>query len=222
MQPPETSRAEDAPPPVARTIDPARATRRRLLLGLALAALIVGLYLNPREIRHPPGILVPEDPHQTAVDHASSWTHKDGKLTPVAHIRWRARVLGTERYWFDRSARWSPMDLALGWGSMSDQRVIDRLSFWQGRRWYHWTPKSALPLAPEEIMRHSANVHFIPSDEAIEKRLREVRPGQIVDFTGLLVVVESAGGSKWESSTRRDDTGNGSCEIVWMTDLIVR
>jgi hypothetical protein len=34
----------------------------------------------------------------------------------------RARVLSTERYWFDGASSVSPIDFAVGWGRMSDQR----------------------------------------------------------------------------------------------------
>ena len=35
-----------------------------------------------------------------------------------------ARVLGTERYRFDRASELSLVDLALGWGPMSDTRAL--------------------------------------------------------------------------------------------------
>lgn len=217
MQPPE------APPIVAQTIDPGRTTRRRLLVAAVLLLLIIYLFRSPDEIKHPPGVLIPEEPYQTDTDRTSSWEFKGEKFTPLANIRFRARVLHTERYWIDQPSRFSPIDLAVGWGPMSDQRVIEQFKFSQGRRWYFWQfGGKERPLTDRQVALYSANMHIIPSTQDIDKRLREVRAGHIVYITGQLVLVESKDGWRWRSSLSRTDVGFGACEIIWVTDLSVR
>jgi hypothetical protein len=52
-------------------------------------------------------------------------------LTSLASFDIRARVLARERYRFDRAADLSPIDLALGWGRMSESAVLDQLKIWR-------------------------------------------------------------------------------------------
>src|ERR1700675_2689677 len=55
-------------------------------------------------------------------------------------------------------------DLAVGWGPMSDQAILDQMSISQGQRWYTWRPEhQRLPLSNDEIVSHSANIQAIPS-----------------------------------------------------------
>ena len=37
-------------------------------------------------------------------------------------------------------------------------------------------------------------------------------------MTGYLVNATGPGGEAWNSSLRRDDTGNGACEVFYVTD----
>jgi hypothetical protein len=135
----------------------------------------------------------------------------------------RARVLSKEGYWFDRGSRISPLDLALGWGRMSDQAILGRLSVSQSGRCYTYRPRNdQFPIPVEEIVAHSANMHLIPSTTAIERTLKSARRGNIVDLTGYLVAVESGDGSRWRSSLSRTDSGGGSCELVWVRSAVVR
>ena len=50
----------------------------------------------------------------------------------------------------------------------------------------------------------------------MESRLRRLRPGQVVTLTGYLVDVRGPGGFRWNTSLRRDDTGDGACELMWI------
>jgi len=44
----------------------------------------------------------------------------------------------------------------------------------------------------------------------------DVRPGEIVNFSGYLVQVNKPNGWKWKTSLTRTDTGFGACEVVWV------
>ena len=202
----------------------ASASRLELVTaGAVVLGVLVYASLEGEKTRYPPGILVPDEPNQTGAGRSSPWKYKNCKITPLASIRMRARVLSAERYWFDSGAGLAPVDLALGWGPMSDQRVIDQLSIWQGQRWYHWQPKGkVLPASFAHISRYSANMHMIPSSGQVRKDLLNVHAGQIVELSGDLVEVEGENGWKWRSSLSRTDTGNGACELVWLREISVR
>lgn len=127
-----------------------------------------------------------------------------------------ARVLSATRYRLGRSAALAPIDLALGWGRMTDPKVIDRLDIHQSGRWYFWRYQGAPPLPVDEIARSSANMHLIPADGAVAKALRSADRGQWITLRGYLVELAAEDGWHWRSSLRRDDTGDGSCELMYV------
>lgn len=105
-----------------------------------VAAAITPLYFFPSgsEIRHPSGSLVAEEPLQRDT-FISTIREKNGhRIATLASFDIRARVISTARYRFDRGADLSPVDLVLGWGEMSDSKVLERLNFSQSGRAYSW------------------------------------------------------------------------------------
>src|SRR5690606_33186887 len=115
-----------------------------------------------------------------------------------------------------RGARYAPIDLALGWGRMAEDAVLDQLEIRQGGRWYRYRWRERPPIPPEEIVRSSANMHLIPADEAVAAALRRVEAGQRVRLDGWLVEVASQDGWRWRSSLTREDSGAGACELVYV------
>jgi len=129
-----------------------------------------------------------------------------------------ALVLGREDYRFDRGARISPTDLALGWGPMADPQVLARIDISQGNRWYHWRTDD-FPIPRREIETHSANMHLIPADATVARALQRVEPGQRIALSGQLVRVVGDDGFHWQSSLTREDVGQGACELIWVQSL---
>lgn len=168
----------------------------------------------------PAGILVEEEPRQTPIQVQPLMQKTGYRLTALAEFDIRARVLSKSIYRFDAGAPLMPVDLALGWGLMSDSAVLAKLTISQADRFYFWNSHD-LPAAPEDISRHSANMHLIPADAALEKRLKAVREGELVHIIGYLVHASDAQGRQWQSSLSRDDTGPGACEIIWVRELTV-
>lgn len=186
------------------------------ILAVALLAGSGGLWWwQGRPLSQRPGVLAPEGPVQTAPDATAPWVFRDHTLTPLAAFEIHARVLGAERYRFDRAAELSPVDLALGWGPMSDSRVLEAFRIDQRDRWYFWRA-AQMPIPEGEVIRHSANMHMIPANEAIGRRLKAARVGQVVRLKGKLVRADGKDGWHWASSLTRADTGDGSCEVIWV------
>ncbi len=173
------------------------------------------------EISHAPGVLVPEEPEQHLLSQTRMWQHRDYWINPLATFKLRARVLHKKNYVSGREADLSPMDLALGWGPMSDQRVLDHLSISQFSRWYHVRYRKTI-LPARSITRFSANMHMIPARPEIEEMLKRVRVGDIIALSGYLVSVRGNDGWRWRSSLTREDSGNGSCEVVWVEQLSIQ
>lgn len=200
----------------------ARAGRRfsaaRLERFVVVAVCVMAVFVRV-VVRWPvsrePGILVAEGPAQTPPRSAQVIERGTYRLTPLADYAIRARVLGVEHYRFDEIADLVPMDLALGWMSMSDSRIVDRIHLVQSRRhFYYWMPGGVL--SPETAKISAANTHVIPADDDILAQLVDVKEGDVVRLTGKLVDVSGPDGFSMRSSVRRDDSGDGACEILYV------
>lgn len=214
--------ATEQSPSTATVYDIVNQRKQLVVLACLLVILAFILYqvLFRGEIRHPPGVLVPSQPLQIMIKDLKPWKKEDKVIVPMALFALKARVLSTERYRFDAGAAVSPIDLALGWGPMSDQQVLDQLDIVQGNRRYVMVPVNGNPPLPWEVLlAHSANMHMIPADKQIEKRLKSLRIGQIIALSGYLVGIQERGQWTWVSSLTRNDSGDGACELVWVTQL---
>lgn len=187
---------------------------------VAAVALALHLWLREEVVEQPPGILAPEAPRQVDLAGAAPIAHDDYRLQPLARFELKARVLGREAYHFDREAELAPVDLALGWGPMSDTAVLDHIDITQSGRFYFWRADVA-PIPREAIERHSANMHLVPANASVERALKRVAEGDVVSLRGQLVEASSTDGFTWRSSLRRDDTGQGACELVWVESLAI-
>lgn len=191
--------------------------KRWLLIIIVLAAVWVGW--PEGEIARAPGVVITAAPFQNALEGAVPRLAKAGyEIEPLARFELEARVLGVERYRFDRGAELSPVDLALGWGRMSDTSVLDRITISQGGRYYYWsTPQ--YPIPRQEIEVSSANMHLVPANDIVARQLRDVRRGTVIRIGGYLIEARGKDGWRWRSSLTRADTGAGSCELVWVERL---
>jgi hypothetical protein len=172
-----------------------------------------------REIVHEPGVLVTEAPRQRTVQGGDPIMLDEYRLTRRAKFDLRARVLSREDYRWESESDLAPIDLALGWGAMSDQAVLDRITITQGSRWYFTRYKLPPPISEQAIVNNSSNMHMVPSNRWVLKKLKEVRRGDVVQLKGFLVDISSDSGFKWRTSLRRDDTGNGSCELFYVEEI---
>jgi hypothetical protein len=191
---------------------------------LALIALISwGAYSHwqQRPVASGPGITAPALPEQRAPTTSEGLTLNGYQILPLADFSIEARVLSTKHYNLGREANLAPVDLALGWGRMSDETVLARIDISQSGRFYFWRTND-FPIPREEIETHSANMHMVPADKLIERQLEQVRPGQVVTISGQLIEAQASDGWRWRSSLTREDTGNGACELVLVKSLSIK
>lgn len=172
---------------------------------------------RPVEIAYT-GTLIGTEPHQTSVAGTPRLTLDHYHVEALAKYTIEARILGTERYRIGREAEISPVDFAVGWGPMSDTAVLSKIDISQRGRFYFWRVDE-FPIPQGEIESHSANMHMIPANASVARKLREVRPGHIVRLSGYLVAVRADDGWQWRSSMSRTDTGNGACELMWVESV---
>jgi hypothetical protein len=195
--------------------------RKILIVVLILLAGMAYRDWNMREIDYPPGVLVSDLPRQRAVGDLNRVSMDEYELTPRAVFEIRARVLSRKNYSWGSEADLSPVDLALGWGPMSDQAVLDRIEISQSSRWYFTRYDLPGPISDQEIIQNSGNMHMVPARKGISKKLEGVRVGDIVSLRGKLVDVDHPSGWYWRTSLRRDDTGGGSCEILYLEEVLI-
>jgi hypothetical protein len=199
--------------------------RRALWVVLLVIALSKAWGQWEQRAVHPTdGAIAPDEPLQADAQGAPDVLLGRWTLTPKATYDITARILGREDYRFDPIADLVPLDLALGWGPMSDNRVLQALRITQGARFYTWRAVTeSLPIDPDEVARHSANTHVIPADEAVAaKLLRLRRGGQVVHLSGLLVDGMRDDGMTIRTSLTRNDTGAGACEFLLVQRVEVR
>lgn len=187
---------------------------------LLLAAILYGscAWWSERPVKPLPGVLVSAEPAQTVPGQMPMFEKSAYAIKPLARYEIRARVLLKERYRWDEGADLVPVDVAVGWGAMSDTAVLNELDISQSGRWYQWRSQT-FPIPREEITRLSANMHLIAADKAVAKQISRVRSGQVVKLKGYLVEARRADGFTWTSSLSRTDSGNGACELMWVSDF---
>ena len=92
----------------------------------------------------------------------------------MAHFALDARVLHQKIYRYDRGAALVPVDLAVGWGPMSDQAVLDQLEISQSARFFWYQYPHQPPIPREEIVSHATNLHLIPSNKAVAAQCKSL------------------------------------------------
>ena len=195
--------------------------RKLLVAAAALLLLLVVLKHQQHGTVHPgPGVLAAEAPVQVDLDHGVQLQKGDTTLATRAHFDITARVLSRKDYSWGDDADLVPVDLALGWGRMSDSSVLANIEISQSGRFYYWHVKT-FPIPQREIETSSANMHMIPADPGVKRQLDEVRTGQVIRLEGFLVDASRPGGWYWKTSMTRNDTGAGACELIFVESVDV-
>ncbi len=185
---------------------------------IVLVAILIYLLIPEGTVNHPPGNLAPNPPLQKNLSNQKIFIHKEYFVTPLAQFSLQARVLSKKWYRRRTDGKIVPLDLALGWGRMSDSAVLDRIKINQSGGKYYWRSKQ-LPIPKKEISVSSANMHIIPADDQVKQILKKLKKGHVLSFSGYLVKIRDKKGRRWASSLTRTDVGNGACELVWVEKI---
>ncbi len=167
-------------------------------------------------------------PEQTPVEGGGALRTEAGgyeiTITPVAQYVLRGVVLSRESYHLGWNGELSPCDLAVAWGDLAAGEAWRTLSWSQSGRWYFWRWSGTPPFPADVIVRNSSNTHLIPASRNLRVAVRALGRGDVVELFGELVTVEGQrGGDRvwWRSSLSRSDTGDGSCELLYLRRLRV-
>ena len=131
----------------------------------------------------------------------------------------KALVLSKKSYTLDKESNISPVDLALGWGPMSNPAPLKLIRISQGNRFYYFRYNNTPPIPHRQIELNSANMHIIPANQNVKQTLGKVKKGTVVHMTGYLVDARGKNGWRWNSSKTREDTGSGACELFYVESI---
>jgi len=143
-------------------------------------------------------------------------------LTPVAKYRISAVVVSKKAYDGGWQSQISPYDLAMVWGKLAEPEYDKYIEYWQNNRWYFFRYKEGSPFDHSYVVTHSGNHHTIPANYNVGKALESIQKDDKVVLEGYLVNVKGTYRGKavfWNTSLSRDDTGNGSCEVIYVSKV---
>ena len=193
---------------------------KKTLFLLAMAGVWFAHWQLHGPITYPPGVLIASEPIQVDLPtNEPEFGFGEFHLKPLARFAVDARLLHSKIYRYDRGASLVPIDLAVGWGPMSDQQVLDHLHVSQSMRFFWYEYKMPPPIAAEQIVNHATNIHIIPSTPELAARCKSLRSGALVHLSGELVQATGPQIGTWRSSLSRTDSGNGACELLYLEDL---
>lgn len=146
----------------------------------------------------------------------------DAALESIAQYKISAVILSKKRYASDWTSIISPLDLALGWGDVAKPENLEHIEVRQTMRWYRYKFDNECAITQNYISTHSSNHHIIPANDNIRKAVLFAKKDDLIVLEGYLVNVSGKykdGNVVWRSSKTRTDTGNGSCEIMYVTSV---
>lgn len=128
---------------------------------------------------------------------------------------------------WDIGDKLGPKDVALAWGKVAEYNKTVDFHWEQSNRWVsYW-----LTAEDERIVGSAgdpsleiSNNHLIPADDETWWKVKLIRTGDHVRIKGYLVNADGYNNSTgqsfvWHSSTTRYDTGDHSCEVIYVTDV---
>lgn len=172
------------------------------------------------------------EPAQTATEHAPFLAHageQEYTIKPQYDYMLEGVVVsyndagGITDIWHHK--RWKDFlnerDLCVIWGGNVQTGVYKKMKF-ENDSWTCWAswPDSATG----DIFKMNAlsNNHLLVDNAKIRAALMAAEPGDHIRFKGMLAEYENkANGFSRGTSTNRNDTGNGACETVYLTDFEV-
>lgn len=195
----------------------------RKIAAIIVAVVVLWFLLPERSVRQPTGILVPSEPKQGDVRATAPFAYKNYQISLLRTYELKARILAKNIYWpLTASARdLSPLDMVFGWGIMSDNSVLDHMSFNITNRYYRAHYDADSPYVWEQMEPYLDNNHLIPATDKIEHALKSARVGSVIHLKGFLVQASRPDGYNWVSSTSIGSVGDTvmTCKLIYVTDF---
>jgi hypothetical protein len=205
-----------------------------LLFAVSLFLIAGGLWFRDR-LPPPPSILATSlpEPKQALLQRKPFTVASGGIQYTVSPLQaYELHGLVVSRH--DTSVWWNPThrswwkdllnvaDLCVVWGDNLRSGIYRELAYTSGSFTCYVSSRDRQTWERFDQTALSNN-HLLTADPAVAKLLRSVRPGDQVAVRGWLAEYGHDAGMAFRRGTslRRDDTGNGACETIWVEEARV-
>lgn len=194
-----------------------------MLKHISLIIVIVLSYFmwDQRPVKHGAGVIAPEKPSVVQITRHQGFEIDHYKLQPRYKIEATSRVLSQKRYWLDEKTKLAPYDFVMGWGAMSDERILSQVQTPIGKRDFS-IEVIRPPLTFNEIRQQIMYMHAVPANDYVRSRLASVRTGHVVSFTGYVVDINDRSGLFWNSSMSKSNNRLDSNQIVYIESIEIQ
>lgn len=191
-----------------------------MLKHIFLIIVLIFCYMlwEQRPVRYGGGIVADSRPAVESIAFPNSIETDNYIITPRFEISGKVRVIAKTRYWFEDMRHISPIDLLLSWDRMSDEDLLSRMLVKIDNRSYH-VQMTKPPYQRGNIHEHLIMAHAIPSTDAIMDKLKQIRRGQLITFSGYIVDIENRIGTEWLSPVRDKWPARESSQWIWIEEL---
>jgi hypothetical protein len=190
------------------------------------AVFILGLSGCVTEKVPPPHLERYATPRQGTLPRSTALMDTAGeeKLRPRASFELEAYVMRVTNYRIDKFSTVSPMDFTVAWGAAATETVQSALKVEVENRQFTWsldTKTKPMYLTQRALALNIANMHIVPATPDVLRKLRRVSAGDSIRAQGLLVDIVHPTIGERTTSLSRSDSGPGSAEIFYVTDVEV-
>ncbi len=118
-------------------------------------------------------------------------------------------------------------DVALVWGKLATDEYLNKFTFdAHGDRFVYWKTTDMdwyrKHTNDKEIVKMHSNNHLVTNNKALAEEINSIKKDDYVRIKGYLANlywVENNTNHIWRSSVKRDDEGDGACEVIYVTDI---
>ncbi len=172
-----------------------------------------------------------QEPIQYSASGGTTLEINDGtaEIKYVAEYSLSGRVVDVENYYGSHIRnQLSPKDIGVAWGSLATDENQEKIRWTStGNRFLSWFIPDGewyREIGGESVVTaHHSNNHLIPSDSNVEKLIKKIKKDDYVKVEGYLVNINwrKSDGSYfyWNTSTSRNDNGDGACEVIYVTNV---
>ena len=131
-----------------------------------------------------------------------SYAHHDGDT--MLHKLWNDHLNTT--------------DVCVVWSNSAFDLDLNDYSFWNGQFTCNIKTSDSAAWARFD-MKQLSNNHLLSNDKVIRNKINNISIGDQIYIKGWLSEYASEGGGKRGTSITREDTGNGACETIFVTEF---
>ncbi len=137
---------------------------------------------------------------------------KTQKISVLEPFHGEFRILGSKEYTDDAQAQFSPIDYAVTRGIFTEPEIARQISINQYDRYLNWKMAKP-PIPPKLATQLVSNMHIIPANPEIAKKIKQVKRGDLVHIEGDLVQI-NAKDLVWKSALDWNGIGDGACKLI--------